>query len=182
MKLGIGNEKLFKMMTARMGMQMVSPTMWKLRLIGITAFVKTGSLVFLVAASMENGNVAALDIVVAPVIIAGKMFLKSVIAGILETLCAKYHHRQRYKSKKEIIIRHDFPLLCKKYVIWPSVNSFKMNPIKNSGNVGMKTCSMNIIVILCSCCTNFTKNLRFQKVLKIPPDIPKISAQELGNI
>ena len=52
----------------------------------MTALVKTGSVVFFVAASIEKGNVAALDIVVAPVIIAGKMFLKSVIAGIFETL------------------------------------------------------------------------------------------------
>ena len=148
----------------------------------MTALVKTGSLVFFVAASIENGNVAALDIVVAPVIIAGKIFLKSVIAGILETLCAIYHHKQRYNSKNEIMIRHDFPLLCKKYVIWPSVSNFKTNPIKNSGNVGMKTCNMNIIVILCNCCTNFIKDLRLQNALKIPPEIPKISAQELGKI
>ena len=118
---------------------------------GITAFVKTGSLVFFVAASIENGNVAALDMVVAPVIIAGKIFLKSVMAGIFETLCARYHHKQRYKNRNEIIMRHDLPLLCKKYVICPSVNSFRINPNKNNGNVGIKTCNMNSIVILCSC-------------------------------
>ena len=69
---------------------------------------------FLVAASIENGKVAALDMVVAPVIIAGKIFLKSVIKGIFETLCAKYHHKQRYNNKNEIMIKHDLPLLCKK--------------------------------------------------------------------
>ena len=66
---------------------------------------------------MEKGNVAALDMVVAPVTIAGKIFLKSVIAGIFETLWAKYHHKQRYRNRKEIIIKHDLPLLCRKYVI-----------------------------------------------------------------
>ena len=78
---------------------------------GITALVKTGSLVFLLAASMEKGNVAALDIVVAPVIMAGKMFFKSVSAGIFESLCAKYHHKQRYNNKNEIITKHEAPLL-----------------------------------------------------------------------
>lgn len=55
-------------------MQIVSPTMWKLMLIGITALAKIGSLVFLVAASIENGKAAALDIVVAPVMIGGNIF------------------------------------------------------------------------------------------------------------
>ena len=81
---------------------------------GITALANTGSFVFLVAASIENGSAAALDIVVAPVTIAGKMFFIKTMAGTLVHLWAAYHQRQRYRNKKEIMMAQDLPLVVRK--------------------------------------------------------------------
>jgi hypothetical protein len=82
-------------MIAIIGIQMVSPTMWKLSVTGITAFAKTGSLVFSVAALIENGNAAALDIVLAAVTIAEKILRIMVELGFPETFFAATNHNHK---------------------------------------------------------------------------------------
>lgn len=74
------------------------------------------------------------------------------------------------------------PLFITKYDNCPSISSFKTNPSKNKGSVGIKILSMNPIVNRCTC---FTNRMYFgipKNALKIPLEIPKTKAQAFGKI
>ena len=76
---GSAYPKLFKIANAKIGIAKQSPTKWTFDVTGIIAFTRSGFFEFFDAPSIVRGIVAALDIVVKPLMVAGNMDFKESI-------------------------------------------------------------------------------------------------------